>query len=144
MDFLTGLVVMVLFLVVLGGIGRAREAAHIRELEDREGRVAHVPLLDTSTAPGVDAVHSEIVMGNVVIGTDYLKQWLSSWRMLFGGEMKSYQTVLTRARREAQLRMLEDAFDRGARAVVNVRFETSQVSGRLAAPEVLCYGTLVR
>ncbi|MDH3500656.1 MAG: YbjQ family protein [Acidimicrobiia bacterium] len=144
MGFLIGVGILVAALVVLGGIGRAREVAHIRELDDREARVAHVPVVDTETAPGLVPVHAQMVMGNAVIGTDYLKQWLSSWRTLFGGEMKSYQTVLSRARREAQIRMLEAAFDLGARAVVNVRFETSQVSGQLAAAEVLCYGTLVR
>jgi uncharacterized protein YbjQ (UPF0145 family) len=79
-----------------------------------------------------------------VIGTDYLKQWLASWRMLFGGEMHSYQTVLNRARREAQVRMMEDAYDRGARAIINVRYDTSQIASALAASEVLCYGTYVR
>lgn len=145
MDFLIAIALTALALIVLGGIGRRREAAHIQELDDRERRTAQVKVLDTERPPpGLGPVHGEMVMGNAVIGTDYLKQWLSGWRMLFGGEMRSFQTVLTRARREAQIRMLEEAQTRGARAVINVRFETSQVSGGLAASEVLCYGTLVR
>jgi uncharacterized protein YbjQ (UPF0145 family) len=138
------LVVMVLMLVVLGGVGRARERRHFAQLDGREGRVAHIPVMDTDHLPGLDPVHAELVMGNAVIGTDYLKQFLAGWRMIFGGEMRSFQTVLIRARREAQLRMVEQAYDLGARAVVNVRFETSQLSGVLAASEILCYGTLVR
>lgn len=145
MDGFIGLIVVVLALVVFGSIGRGRERRHVRELGEREQRVASVMALATDTPPGgLVPVHGAMVMGNAVIGTDYLKQWLSSWRMLFGGEMKSYQTVLDRARREAQVRMLEAAFDEGARAVVNVRFETSQVAATLAASEVVCYGTLVR
>ena len=115
-------------------------------------RVSAVVVLDTATPPpGLDPVHGELVMGCAVIGTDYLKQFLSMWRMLFGGELKSYQTVRSRARREASLRMVEQAFDQGARAVINVRFETSQISsaatgrgGGLAASEILAYGTMVR
>ncbi len=145
MEFLLWPAVTAIALAVLGGIGRSRENAHLRELDERESRLTSLMVLDTESAPpGLDPVYAEMVMGNAVIGTDYLKQWLSQWRMLFGGEMKSYQTVLSRARREAQLRMAEDAYDRGARAVVNVRFETSQISGRMAASEILCYGTLVR
>ncbi len=102
-------------------------------------------MLDTDEPPpGLDPVHGELVMGSAVIGTDYFKQFLSSWRMLFGGEMKSYQTVLGRARREANVRMLEQAFDLGARAVINVRYETSQISRGLAASEIVAYGTMVR
>ncbi len=132
-------------LVVLGGIGRMRESQHLESLAEREDRVSAVMVLDTASSPiGLDPVHAELVIGNAVIGTDYLKQWFSKWRNLFGGEMRAYQKVLSRARREAQLRMVEDAFELGARAVVNVRFETSQIAMRSAAPEVLCYGTFVR
>ena len=144
MDVFIGPLILIAALVILGGIGRAREAAHQRDLDAREARLAQLPVTDTDSLPGLQPVHAEMVMGNAVIGTDYLKQWLSSWRMLFGGEMQSYTTVMDRARREAYLRMVEDAYDRGARGVVNVRFETSQVALVLAAPEMLCYGTLVR
>ncbi len=139
---------LVVFLVLLGlgfTIGRARERAHWNELDEREARVAGVIVLDTDDPPpGLEPVHGELVLGNAVIGTDYFKQFLSGWRMLFGGELRSFQTVLGRARREANVRMLEQAFDRGARAVINVRYETSQISRGLAASEIVAYGTLVR
>jgi uncharacterized protein YbjQ (UPF0145 family) len=144
MEALIGPLLLLGALVLLGGVGQAREAAHRRDLDQREARLAQLPVTDTVSIPGLDPLHAEMVMGNAVIGTDSLKQWLSSWRMLFGGEMRSYTTVMDRARREAYLRMLEDAYDKGARGVVNVRFETSQVALILVAPEMLCYGTLVR
>ena len=138
--------IVFLALLILGfTIGRARERAHWNELDDREERVSPVLVLDTDDPPpGLDPVHGELVMGSAVIGTDYFKQFMSGWRMLFGGEMKSYQTVLGRARREANVRMLEQAFDLGARAVINVRYETSQISRGLAASEIVAYGTMVR
>jgi len=142
---MAAIIVSVLLLVVLGGIGRMRERRHVEALDDREARLASLFMVDTRVPPpGLDPVHGELVMGNAVIGTDYLKQWFSSWRMLFGGQMQSFQTVLSRARREAQLRMMEEAFDLGARAIINVRYDTSQITPALAASEVLCYGTLIR
>ncbi len=140
-----GLIIMVVLLLLGFVVGRARERRHWNELDEREERVSSVMLVDTGTAPGgLEPVYGDLVAGSAVIGTDYLKQWMSSWRKVFGGELKSYQTVLTRARREASLRMVEQAFDLGARAIINVRYETSQISGPLAASEILAYGTWVR
>jgi uncharacterized protein YbjQ (UPF0145 family) len=87
-----------------------------------------------------------LVTGATVIAADYLKTFLSGFRMIFGGEMRSYSSMIERARREARLRMVEEARHKGALAVINVRFETSPIAlntGRNAAPmsEVLCYGT---
>ena len=139
-----GLVIVIVLLTLGFVIGRRREQSHWDELDEREARVADLIVVDTDTPPdGLEPDFGELVMGSAVIGTDYLKRWYSGWRMIFGGELKSFQTVLSRARREANLRMVEQAFDQGARGVINVRYETSQISGRLAASEILAYGTLV-
>ena len=123
-----GIIIMIVLLILGFVIGRARERAHWNQLDDREAAVANVVIIDTDEPPpGLDPVHGELVMGSAVIGSDYLKQWLSGWRMLFGGELKSYQTVLSRARREANIRMVEEAWNLGARAVINVRYETVEL-----------------
>ena len=93
------------------------------------------------------ASRGELVTGQVVIASDYLKNFFAQYRQLFGGEMKSYQTMMQRGKAEARLRMIEEAKRLGATAVINVRFETSQIGqarGKAAAmSEVLCYGTAV-
>jgi uncharacterized protein YbjQ (UPF0145 family) len=66
--------------------------------------------------------------------------------MIIGGRVKAYETLLDRARREALLRLKEDAVERGYHAVVNVRLETCRIanarnSERIAGLEVLAYGT---
>ena len=71
------------------------------------------------------AVSGELVMGGVVLGSDRGKQVVAQLRSLLGGEVRSFQKILVRARREARLRMLEEARRIGADCVVNVRFETS-------------------
>ncbi len=66
-------------------------------------------------------------------------------RSLFGGRLIGYETLLDRARREAVLRMKQQAADRGAHLVVNVLFETSTLNqnqrGSIISCEVLVYGT---
>ncbi|MEL6500540.1 MAG: heavy metal-binding domain-containing protein, partial [Cyanobacteria bacterium J06623_1] len=73
----------------------------------------------------------------------------SSLRNLIGGRMIVYESLLDRGRREALLRMKEQAIGWGATQVVNVRLETSnignQTSGKgLVAIEVIAYGTAIR
>lgn len=138
----------VVVLLLLGfTVGRTRERRHFAELDERDAEQRSFMITDLKTVPpGMSPDNATLVMGATVIASDYLKTFLSSYRMIFGGEMKSYSTMIERARREARLRMIEGARDLGALAVINVRFETSPISGttgRNAAPmsEVLCYGT---
>lgn len=131
--------------IVLSVVGAALERNHEQQLDEREARVASFPIFDTRAAPpGSSAATGTLVSGNVVMGTGYLKQLLASFRTLVGGEVKGYQRVLTRARREAQLRMVERAIEQGASAIINVRFETSDVGGGQPFAEVFCYGTAIR
>ena len=60
---------------------------------------------------------------------------------LVGGELKGYTELLTEARRQAIERMLAQAKELGADAVVNVRFTTSAVTA--GAAELYAYGTAV-
>lgn len=140
--------VFVAFFLVLGGtIGRRRERKHFVDLDARDSASQGFLVTDLKTVPpGLEPAGATLVMGATVIAADYLKTFLSGYRMLFGGEMKSYVPMIERARREARLRMVEEARRRGALAVINVRFETSPIAraaGRKAAPmsEILCYGT---
>lgn len=134
-------------LIGFGWWGMGTERRHLRDLEERERRYAGIVALDTSTIPeGVHAVRGVLVAGSVVQASDYLKSWLLGWRSLFGGEVVSLGRILTRARREATLRMKEEANRLGAVVIVNVRYETArlgQAQGRNGLPssEVVCYGT---
>ena len=61
---------------------------------------------------------------------------------IVGGELKSYSILLAQARKEAMERMVKNAEDMGAEAVVNFRYETSTIAA--AASEVIAYGTAVK
>ena len=77
-----------------------------------------------------------MVVAEVVIATDYLKNFLAKLRNIFGGEVRSYQSLLVRARREASLRILEEARRQGYNAVCNIRLETADVGGSLTEKQV--------
>ena len=83
-----------------------------------------------------------IVMGSTVrarhLGTDIL----ATLKNLVGGELKSYSILLMQARTEAMDRMLSNAEEMGADAVVNFRYETSTIAA--AASEVIAYGTAIK
>lgn len=141
----------VVVLLALGfSVGRWRERTHLRSLARREQAIRDLPALNLrSVARPEEVREATLVVGEAVIATDYFKTFAAWLRGILGGEIGAYNTLLTRARREALLRMLEQARSLGAHEVWNVRFETSNILGgsgsRNAAVsvEVLAYGTAV-
>jgi uncharacterized protein YbjQ (UPF0145 family) len=67
---------------------------------------------------------------------------MASLKNLVGGELKGYTQLMMEARGEATERMVEQAGQLGANAVVNVRYATSSVAQ--GAAELFAYGTAVR
>jgi uncharacterized protein YbjQ (UPF0145 family) len=132
-----------LLLVAAGGAaGRVAERRHERRLDEREAALAHVTLSDLRRpAPGQHAPGGRLVVGHVVIGCDLGKQVAAQLRGIVGGEVRSLDRVMDRARREALVRLREEADALGARAVINVRMTTSTIGGRTVAAEIICHGT---
>ncbi|MEK6825155.1 MAG: YbjQ family protein [Nanoarchaeota archaeon] len=83
-----------------------------------------------------------LVRGNTVRSRHIGRDIMAGFKNIVGGEIKSYTELLTQARDEAYNRMVNQAIDLGADAVVNVRFATSNVMN--AASEILAYGTAVK
>ena len=105
-----------------------------------------LPAVATKFLPATDLPpRTRLVAGNVVISVDYFKRFVAGLRSLVGGRVIVYETLLDRARREAILRMKEEAKRHGARLVFNVKLETASISkGRkntIGSVEVLAYGT---
>jgi len=67
---------------------------------------------------------------------------LAGLRNVVGGEITEYTEMLSKAREEAVQRMISQAEELGADAVVGVRFATSQTMA--GAAEILVYGTAVK
>ena len=139
-----------LILVLAYFIGSAIERKHYRRILAREENVRGFPVVTFDTLPDDWRVGSvELVTGSVVISVDYFKRIIASLRSLIGGRVKTYEPLLDRARREALLRMTEDAQARGYDAVVNVRLETSRLANSrrdgkgIAGVEMLAFGTAI-
>lgn len=111
--------------------GTFLERRHIRRLNAREADCAGVVGTQLKSFPGGVAPGSVPTMlaAESVIASDYFKSFLSGVRKFFGGELGSYLTLLERARREAYVRILEQARDAGYDTVCNVRFETVDIGG---------------
>lgn len=134
-------------LIVTWLIGRTLEKKHYARIREREAKWVQIPALTAKRVPEMPPVaSSQLVVGSVVVSVDHFKRWLSSFRRIFGGEMKSYASVIDRGRREAMLRMKEACPD--ADLFLNCRLETSTVSNgkgkAIGCAEVLAYGTAVR
>ena len=67
---------------------------------------------------------------------------MASLKNLIGGELKGYTQLMQESRKQATERMVTQARQLGANAVVNVRFSTSSVAQ--GAAELYAYGTAVR
>lgn len=102
-----------------------------------------VVVTSTETVPGREITETlGIARGNTVRARNVGRDITQSLRNLVGGELKAYSTLMQDTRDEAVQRMLADAEEQGADAVVNVRFETSEVIK--GGAELLAYGTAVR
>ena len=139
----------IVFLVLLAlgyGTGRFAEKRHYRSIIEREDELRAIPAVATKLAPWSDPVpDTRMVSGNVVVSVDYFKRFVAGLRNIVGGRVTTYETLLDRARREAILRMKEEAEALGSHIIFNVKVETSSISkGRknaVGSVEVLAYGT---
>ena len=94
------------------------------------------------TVPGHRTVqHFGLVQGNTIRAKHVGRDIMAGFKNIVGGEIKSYTSLLMQARQEALERMMTQAQELGANAVVNVRFSTSSVMQ--GAAELLAYGTAV-
>ncbi|MBM4088475.1 MAG: YbjQ family protein [Planctomycetes bacterium] len=82
-----------------------------------------------------------LVRGNTIRARHVGKDIMALLRNLVGGEILEYSKLLAESREQALDRMVAEAQELGANAVVNVRFATSVVMG--GAAEMLAYGTAV-
>ena len=99
-------------------------------------------VVNTETIPGMKIVQIKgLVQGNTVRAKHVGRDIAASFKNLVGGELTGYTELLVESRREAMARMLAQAQQLGANAVLNVRFATSSITA--GAAELYCYGTAV-
>jgi uncharacterized protein YbjQ (UPF0145 family) len=95
------------------------------------------------TVPGRTIVeHFGVVSGSTVRAKHIGKDLWAGIKNIVGGEMKGYTQLLQESRQEATDRMIQEATQLGANAIVNIRYATSSVAQ--GAAELYVYGTAVR
>lgn len=80
-----------------------------------------------------------LVKGSTIRAKHLGKDIMAAFRGLAGGEISEYTKMMAEAREQAIQRMIKDAENQGANAIVSMRFSTSMVMQNAA--EVLAYGT---
>jgi len=88
------------------------------------------------------STHFGIVNGSTVRAKNVGRDFMAGLKNIFGWELKWYTELLNESRKEAIQRMIAEAEDMGANAVLNIRFSTSSVSA--GASEIYVYGTAVK
>ena len=100
-------------------------------------------LTNLESVPGRTIVeHFGLVSGSTIRAKHVGRDIMASLKNLVGGELKGYTQLLHESRKQAVERMIAQAEQLGANAVVNVRFSTSSVAQ--GAAELYAYGTAVR
>ena len=93
--------------------------------------------------PGMKIVeHYGLVQGSTIRAKHLGRDIMASFKNLVGGELKGYTELLAEARAEATSRMVLQAQQLGANAIINVRYATSSVAQ--GAAELFAYGTAVK
>ena len=83
-----------------------------------------------------------VVKGNTIRARHVGRDIAAGFKNIVGGEIKSYTDMTEKARDEAFNRMVNQAHDLSADAIINIRFATSMVMQ--GAAEMLAYGTAVK
>jgi len=100
-------------------------------------------LTNVEVVPGKTIVeHFGLVSGSTIRAKHVGRDIMAGLKNIVGGELKGYTQLLTESRRQATERMIDQARELGANAIVNVRFSTSSVAQ--GAAELYAYGTAVR
>jgi len=83
-----------------------------------------------------------LVKGSTIRARHVGRDVMAGLRNIVGGEVKDYTVMLAQAREEALQRMIEQAEQMGANAIIGTRFVTSMVMS--GAAEMVAYGTAVK
>ncbi|HIE82710.1 MAG TPA: heavy metal-binding domain-containing protein [Dehalococcoidia bacterium] len=133
-------------LLVAYVVGRILEKKHYAKIKVLEKMTLERPAMTIKKCElDNDIDKSHLALGSVVVSVDHFKRFLTSFRKIFGGELRSYSSLIERGRREAMIRMKASQPD--ADRYINCRIETSTISNgkgkAIGCVEVCAYGTAI-
>jgi uncharacterized protein YbjQ (UPF0145 family) len=100
-------------------------------------------VVTTNDIPGYEVVETYgEVFGVLVRSRNVFSSVGASFKAIVGGEIGAYTKLVSDSRIEAVERMKQMASERGANAVLAMRFDTDSIGGTMN--EVAAYGTAVK
>ena len=99
-------------------------------------------LVSIESVPGKSFEVLGIVQGTIVQSKNWGHDFLAGFKTLVGGEIESYTDMLVESRQIATKRMVDEAEELGADAIVGVRYGSSSIMD--GAAEIIAYGTAVK
>ncbi len=135
---LGGILVVLVTVALEQGLGKRPAEAPVSAEPD-----GTVLLLNSAEIPGRQTREVlGLVQGHTVFAIWLGKDLSALIRLILGGELTEYTQMMARARAMATSRMIAQAAEQGADAIINVRYMTTSVVG--SAAELLAYGTAVK
>ncbi len=133
--------IFVILFVIGWFFGRNTEQRHFKTLAENEQQLTHIKI-DTNKFE-TSELQGQLIYSNVVISHDYFKYILASIHNFFGGRLSSYESVVERARREAIVRLKQQAKTLGATEIMGLRLSTTSLGMQGGMVEVFAYGTAI-
>ena len=99
-------------------------------------------LLSIEYVPGQEIEALGLVKGTIVQTKNVGRDIMAGMKTLVGGEIAGYTQMLNEARQIATKRMVDEAKELGADAIIGITYGSSQVMS--GAAEVVAYGTAVK
>ena len=102
----------------------------------------NIIVVTTPDIPGKNVIRTlGLVRGNTIRARHIGKDIMAGLRNLVGGEVTEYAKLLSESREQALDRMVDQAEELGANAIIGLQFQTSVIMG--GAAEMMAYGTAV-
>lgn len=119
------------------------EQRHLSRLAAREAELKDISITQTpAVPPELGAADSALLVASVVLSRGVFRTIFITIRKILGGRIPGYVMLVDRARREALVRLKEEAGGRGAKRIINLRLETTRISSSgMPVVEVVAYGT---
>ncbi|WP_180156209.1 MULTISPECIES: YbjQ family protein [unclassified Acinetobacter] len=140
--FIFKVLIFVVLFCIGWGFGRHIEQKHLKELEAQEKRLAHIQI-DNNRFKTTEHF-GQLISSNVVISHDYFKYVIANIQNFFGGRLTSYESIVDRARREAVVRLKQEAEKMGATQIMGLRLSTTELGMQGGMVEVFAYGTAIQ
>ena len=144
------LIIAISLLVICYFTGKSIEKRHYKKIKERELLLIKKPYVSfqKNILNKKEVANCQLVASTVVIGCDYFRAFIASLRNIFGGNVSTFEALLDRGRREALLRIREQAVKMGADVLINVKIDSVTLDpieySKNPKTCVTAYGTAIR